>query len=99
VLIDHAIEASPRGSSVHVELKDTPSAYQLTFDDAGPSLPPSARGSVLSRDFDAMAHGRPPGLALISASTIAAHLRLSLDLEEGPRGGTRVRLLIPRMGG
>jgi len=96
VLVDHAIEASPAGSTVSIELKETPTAYQVSFDDAGPSLPPSARASVLSRDFDAMAHGRPPGLALIAASTIASHLRLVLDLEEGPRGGTRVRLLMPR---
>jgi hypothetical protein len=53
----------------------------------------------LSRDFDAIAHGRPQGLALIAASTIAAHLRLTLDLEEGPRGGTRVRLVMPRQVG
>jgi signal transduction histidine kinase len=99
VLVDHAIEASARGSRVTVELKETPAAWHVTFDDTGPSLPPSARGSVLSRDFDAIAHGRPPGLALISASTIAAHLRLTLDLEDGPRGGTRVKLAIPRLGG
>jgi signal transduction histidine kinase len=97
VLLDHAIEASPGGSKVTVELKETPVAFHILFDDAGPPLPPSARGSVLSRDFDAMAHGRPPGLALIAASTIAAHLRLVLDLEEGPRGGTRVHLMLPRV--
>lgn len=97
VLIDHAIEASPGGSRVTVELKETPAAFHVLFDDAGPALPPSARGSVLSRDFDAMAHGRPPGLALIAASTIATHLRLVLELEEGPRGGTRVRLMMPRV--
>src|SRR5262249_33931928 len=72
VLVDHAIEASPGGSTVTIHLEETPNAYQVTFDDSGPSLPPSARGSVLSRDFDAIAHGRPPGLALIAASTIAA---------------------------
>jgi signal transduction histidine kinase len=99
VLVDHAIEASPAGATVAIELKETLAAYQVTFDDSGPSLPPSARGSVLSRDFDAMAHGRPPGLALIAASTIASHLRLVLDLEEGPRGGARVRLMLPRTTG
>jgi signal transduction histidine kinase len=96
VLVDHAIEASPAGSTVWVELSETPTSFAVSFDDAGPALPASARASVLSRDFDAMAHGRPPGLALIASSTIAAHLRLVLDLEEGPRGGTRVRLVMPR---
>ncbi len=99
VLLDHAIEASPPGSKIHVELRETPAAFHVTFDDSGPPLPPLARGSVLSRDFDAMAHGRSPGLSLIAASTIASHLRLTLDLEEGPRGGTRVRLVMPRLGG
>jgi signal transduction histidine kinase len=96
VLIDHAIEATPAGGGVRIELSEAPSSWALTFDDAGVSLPPSARGSVLSRDFDAIALGRPQGLSLIAASTIAAHLRLSLDLEEAPRSGTRVRLTVPR---
>lgn len=98
VLIDHAIEASPAGATVQIDLVETPAAFLISFDDVGPSLPPSARGSVLSRDFDAIALGRPQGLSLIAASTIASHLRLSLDLEEGPRGGTRVRLSLPRSG-
>jgi signal transduction histidine kinase len=99
VLIDHAIEASSAGSTVTISLVEKPTTYEVTFDDTGPSLPPSARGSVLSRDFDAMAHGRPPGLALIAASTLAAHLRLVLDLEDGPRGGARARLTLPRSNG
>ena len=48
--------------------------------------------------WDAIASGRPPGLSLIAASTLATHLRLVLDIAEGPRGGTRVRLLVPRQG-
>ena len=96
VLIDHAIEASPAGGAVTVELSETPVAFLVSFDDTGPALPPSARGSVLSRDFDALALGRPQGLALIAASTIASHLRFALDVEESPRGGTRVRLVLPR---
>jgi hypothetical protein len=96
VLVDHGIEASPRGSTVTLRIEETPTAYQITFDDACPTLPASARGSVLSRDFDAVSLGRSPSLALIAASTIASHLRVALDLEEGPHGGTRVRMLLPR---
>jgi signal transduction histidine kinase len=96
VLLDHAIEATPGGGTVLVELAETPTAYHITFDDAGTPLPSSARASLLSRDFDAIALGRPQGLALIAASTIAAHLRLTLDVEEAPRGGTRVRVALPR---
>lgn len=96
VLVDHAIEATPAGGAIAVELIETPAAYHITFDDAGSPLPPSARASVLSRDFDALALGRPQGLSLIAATTIAAHLRYTLDVEEAPRGGTRMRLVLPR---
>ena len=96
VLLDHAIDASPSGTEVVVELIEAPGGIAISFDDAGPALPASARGSVLSRDFDVIAAGRPQGLALIAASTIAAHIRLILDVEEAPRGGTRVRVLLPR---
>lgn len=97
-LLDHAIDASPAGSKVSVTLTDEASAYAITFDDAGPSLPPSARSGVLSRDFEALALGRPRGLSLIAAYAIAANLRTTLELGEAPKGGTRVRLVIPRSG-
>jgi signal transduction histidine kinase len=96
ILLDHAIDASPSGTEVAVELVEAPGGLAIAFDDAGPALPASARGSVLSRDFDVLAAGRPQGLALIAASTIASHIRLVLEVEEAPRGGTRVRVVLPR---
>lgn len=96
-LLDYAIAASPAGTTVHVELTEGLVSYAITVDDAGTALPASARGSVLSRDFDAIALGRPHSLSLIAASTIASHLHFTLDLEESPRGGTRARLVLPRM--
>jgi len=97
VLLDHAINASPPGSSVTITVSDEPSAPTVTFDDAGPPLPPSARGGVLSRDFEAIALGRPRALSLIAAYALSAHLRFPIEIEESPRGGTRVRLTIPRV--
>jgi signal transduction histidine kinase len=98
ILVDHAIEASPAGATVIVGIEEKPSEVHVCFDDVGPSLPPSARGSVLSRDFDAIAHGRSTGLALVAASAIASSLGLVLDLGESPHKGGRVRLVLPRMG-
>jgi hypothetical protein len=95
-LLDHAINASPLGSEVVLTLVDEPNGPQITFDDAGPALSPTARSGLLSRDFEAIALGRPRALSLIAASAVAAHLRLSLDIEDGPTGGTRVRLTLPR---
>lgn len=95
-LLDHAISASPPGSEVQITLKDEPSGVDISFDDAGAPLPALARNVVLSRDFEAVAQGRPPGLPLIAAHAIAAHTRINLAIEDGPSGGTRVRLTLPR---
>jgi len=95
-LLDHAISASPPGSEVILTLADDANGPQITFDDAGPALSPTARSGLLSRDFEAIALGRPRALSLIAAYAVAAHLRLTLDIEDGPLGGTRVRLTLPR---
>ena len=92
------IHASPPGSEAIVTLTDEGNGAQITFDDAGPALSPSARSGLLSRDFEAIALGRPRALSLIAAYSIAANLRLSLEIEDSPRGGTRVRLTLPRSG-
>ncbi len=95
-LLDHAINASPPGTEAIVTLTDESTGAIITFDDAGPALSPSARSGLLSRDFEAIALGRPRALSLIAAYAIAAHLRLALEIEDAPRGGTRVRLTLPR---
>jgi signal transduction histidine kinase len=95
-LVDHAIIASPPGSQVSVQLIDDPAGIALVFDDAGPPFPPSAKSGILSREFEALAQGRPMGLALIAATALAAQLGLTLDLEDGPHGGARLRLSLPR---
>lgn len=97
-LLDHAISASPSGSEAIVTLTDEATGAQITFDDAGPATSPTARSGLLSRDFEAIALGRPRALSLIAAYSIAANLRLSLEIEDSPRGGTRVRLTLPRSG-
>jgi signal transduction histidine kinase len=96
VLLHHAISASPPGSKVKIALAERDEALVVTFDDAGPTLPESARLGLLSRDFEVLATGRPTGMGLIAAHTIAAHLRAPLEIEDGPHGGARVRLTVPR---
>jgi two-component system, OmpR family, sensor kinase len=96
VLLDHAISASPAGSRVGATIAEEGASYLVLFDDAGPTLPAGAKSVILSRDFEAIAHGRPSGLALIAAYAIAAHLAMPIELEEGPHGGARVRLTVPK---
>jgi len=98
VLLDHAIDASSPGSEVLITAVDDESGATITFDDTGATLPPSAQAGVLSRDFEAIVPNRPRALSLIAAQSIAAHLRLVVDLEPSPAGGTRVKLGLPRSG-
>lgn len=95
-LLDHAINATPPAAEVVVTLVDESNTISLTFDDGGPQLPPSARAGVFSREFEVMSRGRPRALSLIVAYAIAAHLRIPIEIEEAPRGGTRVRLTLTR---
>ncbi|MFO0759082.1 MAG: ATP-binding protein [Byssovorax sp.] len=96
VLVDHAIDASRPGTEVTITAADEEAAVVITVDDTGAALPPSAQSGVLSRDFEAIAPGRPRALSLIAAQSIAAHLHLTLELEPSPSGGTRVKLILPR---
>ncbi|EYF00918.1 sensor histidine kinase [Chondromyces apiculatus] len=95
-LLDHAIGASAPGSDVVVTLTEQPEALEITFDDAGIAIPAQARGILLSRDFDAVAQGRPSSLSLIAAHAVAAHTHVELTIDEHSGGGTRARLIIPR---
>ncbi len=93
LLIDHAIDASPPGSEVTISLVDEESGgITLTFDDASPSLAGGLPIRGFTREFEALVLGRPRALSLIAAATIAAHLKLPMEIGEGPHGGTRVRL-------
>jgi len=96
-LLGHAVNASPPGSDVVVTLTDAEEGHwTLTFDDAGQHVPIAARRGVLSRDFEAIATGRPTGISLIAAIAVAAHARMPLEIDDAPTGGARMRLLIPK---
>lgn len=95
-LLGHAVNASPPGSEVVVTLTEEETLWSLTFDDAGHNVPVAARKGVLSRDFEALATGRPTGIALVAAISIAAHVRMPIEIDDAPNGGARMRLSIPK---
>jgi two-component system, OmpR family, sensor kinase len=95
-LLGHAVNASPPGSEVVATLSESDDGLSLTFDDAGHAVPVAARRGVLSRDFEALATGRPTGITLIAAISIAANIRMQLEIDDAPKGGARLRLTIPK---
>jgi signal transduction histidine kinase len=96
-LVGYAVNASPPGSEVAVTLAENEEGqWVLTFDDAGHAVPVAARRGVLSRDYETVATGRTTGITLVAAMSIAAHIRMPLEIDDAPSGGARTRLTIPK---
>jgi hypothetical protein len=85
-LIAHAIEASPRGSSVEVTIvaAEGNAAARLIVDDSGSALPASGRRAFLALETHAGAYGRPTGLPIFLAAELAACQGAMLELSDAP---------------
>lgn len=86
-LVANAIQASPAGSSVEIAVaaderggKDA----RLVVDDAGPSLPASARRAYLALETHADAHAGRSGLPVFIAAELAAAVGARLELSDAP---------------
>jgi hypothetical protein len=102
-LIAHAIEASPRGSSVDVTVvvADQGVGARLIIDDAGSALPASGRRAFLALETHAGAYGRPSCLPIFLAAELAACQGAMLELSDAPvkQGGADVSQASQGMGG
>jgi signal transduction histidine kinase len=91
ILLDHAIMASPAQSTVRLRVctaSDTRAV--IAIEDAGPVVPAPARSALLDGTGDAASYGRPIGLWLLIAQTIASESGSSIDLAPGSSGGFTV---------
>ena len=101
-LIAHAIEASPKGTSVEVAVhgadKGNGAGVRLVVDDAGSSLPASGRRSFIALEMQAGTYGRPSALPVFLAAELASCQSAMLELSDAPQrvagaegaGGLRV---------
>jgi signal transduction histidine kinase len=89
-LVHHAVSASPRGSTVDVQVHADGDVTRLVVDDAGSPLPASARRSFLLLETHAGAYGRPSGLPIFMAAELAGCLGAQIELSDAPNGGLRV---------
>jgi signal transduction histidine kinase len=95
-LVHHAINASPRGSAVEIQIQAEENAARVVVDDAGSALPASARRSFLLLETHAGAYGRPSGLPIFMAAELAVCLGAQLELSDAPIGGLRVAVTFPK---
>lgn len=104
-LFAHALDATPPGEAISIEVDAPPPAgtsedgsqdISIVFQDGGAALGPGALAGVLSREYETLAPGRRSSVAFIAAQSIAGHLRMKLSVEAHSGRGARVRLDIPR---
>ncbi len=107
-MIAQAIAATSRGNKVEVsviaegvtersaDFLPTGVGARLLVDDAGASLPATARRAFAALEVDASTFGRPDAVALFICSEIASWQGALLELGDAPLGGLRVGLHLPR---
>jgi signal transduction histidine kinase len=94
-LVENAIEVSPRGGTVWLELGSVPSmqVIEIRVVDAGPGIAPELREKVLEPFFTTKPGGTGLGLA-IARGVIVGH-RGRLSLLPRPGGGTIASVELP----
>ena len=92
-LMEHCIDASPKGGGILLCTVPGPPVGIELFDD-GPVIPAASRRGFLERRIDPTSLGRPDGIQLLVASALCSYF--SIDLELGSHEGrSRFRLLFP----
>ena len=97
-LLDNAIKFTPSGGKVDLRGDRTNGEVWISVTDTGPGIPEGLRERVFDKFYRARQDdGRPPGLGLGLA--ICQRLALAhgggIEISEGRRGGTAVRVRIP----
>jgi hypothetical protein len=102
-LLSQAVAATPRGQAIHVVVAAAGGALgeevgpRLTIDDAGASLPSTARRAFVALELEPSTFGRPSSIALFVSSEVITWQGAILELGDAPLGGLRVGVHFPRI--
>lgn len=92
-LVLNAIQATPAGGWVRVEVGEQGGEALLAIEDSGPGVPPQLRPRLFEPFFTTKEHGSGLGLPLVH-SVVQQHAG-SITLEEGRTGGARFVVRLP----
>ncbi len=95
-LIGQAIAASPRGSEVVLRVLGGESGPKLVIDDAGPTLPATARRDFVALELEPGTYGRPTSIPLYVAAALASWQGATFEVTDAPGGGLRASVTFTR---
>jgi len=98
-LTQNAIQWSPPGGRVAVEIQGEKDSVRITVDDEGPGVPLNLHGQIFEPFFRGpSAHGRRIGygLGLALTRTAAEDQGGSVEVKSSPNGGARFELVLPK---
>lgn len=94
-LVGNAIQHSPIQSAISITLATTPRGFQLMVDDEGPGIPLHERKKVVER-FQRAGPSAGSGLGLSIVERLVKRHGGTLQLDDAPSGGLRVRIYLQR---
>jgi two-component system, OmpR family, sensor kinase len=100
-VLQNAVQHSPQGGSVGVEIRQEPGALRIRVTDEGPGIPPGDQQRVFDRfvQLDPARRGQGTGLGLPIAKWIAEAHGGTLVLERSGPGGTTFCVSLPTVTG
>ena len=96
-VLQNAVQHTPSGGSVGVEIRQQPSAVEIRISDEGPGIPDGDQQRIFDRfvQLDAARRGQGAGLGLPIAKWIAEAHSGTLVLERSGASGTIFRVSLP----
>lgn len=94
-LVENAVNYTPKGGSIGLELQRTDSGHILLgVEDSGPGVPLEERAHILNRFYRVLGHQTGgSGLGLSIVKTIADHHQATIKMSQGMRyGGFRIEV-------